>query len=92
MPPEDEELVQRWRWFKVEGPAPRSPTNMTITVPPGRLHITEVLTPNLAAFVTATSSTANSAIDSTSAELRRRISKQLEDIEKEKAALSVTLK
>jgi hypothetical protein len=44
-------------------------------------------------FVTITSSTANAVIDSTSAELTKRIAKEIEEIKKEQAAgLSITIK
>jgi hypothetical protein len=43
-------------------------------------------------FVTITSSTANAVIDSTSAELTKRIAKEIEEIKKEQAAgLSITI-
>jgi hypothetical protein len=68
--------------------------SVTITKLPKDLHSTEVLTSDLAAFVTATSSTANSVIDSAAEELNRRIAKQFEEFEKEPAkagSLSITL-
>jgi hypothetical protein len=57
---------------------------------PGR----DMLAAHLAAFVTATSSTANALIDSTSLELTKRIAKQIKEIEKERDAagsLPITL-
>ena len=47
----------------------------------------EGLTGNLAAFVTVTSSTANSVIISASAELTRRMAEQIKEIEKERDAV-----
>jgi hypothetical protein len=71
---------------KDDSPAPPSATNVTVTLK--GIGTLEGLTSDLAAFVTATSSTANAMIDSASAELARRIAKQIEEIERERDAVS----